>query len=127
MERRTVGKYGLNQSILNIFIQFTGTGWVARWGQYSNEPNETYVAIDKLMEIHDPIITVDECNKRIRDQGFKEVTDTDLLTSTREENNKGVCRGDWGSPLFLIKNESYMVQVGIFSVSSVFQEMRLRR
>ena len=93
---------------------------MAAWGQYSGKLNETYVPIDNLTEVHNPIITTDECNKIIHDEGFKHITLTDLVVCTRSENNMDICRGDWGAPLFLIKNESYMVQVGILSFRPVY-------
>ena len=101
-------------------VKFTGTAWVAGWGQYSSVPNEPYVPIDKLMEVHNPIITIDECNKRIHDGGFKDIWLTDLAICTRDDENMGVCWYDWGAPLFLIKNESYMVQIGIFNVRPLY-------
>ena len=73
------------------------------------------------MEVNNPIITLEECNKRIHDYGIPYITISDLAMCTRQEGNKGVCWSDWGAPLLLIKNESYVVQVGLFSVRPVYQ------
>ena len=46
---------------------------------------------------------------------------TDLYICTNETNGKGSCIGDMGCPLFLLKNESYMIQVGITSFLPAYQ------
>ena len=60
-------------------------------------------------------MTNEECDKYVKTlRPYYEITK--LITCTRYVDRMGWCVGDNGAPLFMIKNESYMVQVGIASV-----------
>ena len=97
-----------------VGFNLIGTAWIASWGARYPSKNES-VRNYRLTEIDIPIIALDECNERLKTQGNAKLQVTDLTLCTLEGGIKGVCFLDWGAPLFLIKNESYMVQVGIFS------------
>ena len=71
--------------------------------------------VREMREIHVPIVTNEECNKWLKDLKFGEYVN-DLQMCTRQVDGMSWCWHDWGGPLFLIKNASYMVQVGITSL-----------
>ena len=73
-----------------------------------------------MKEIDIEINTLEKCNQRLEEQG-RDIKLTDLYLCTNETDGKGACLGDFGSPLFLIKNESYMVQVGMFTLKPTYQ------
>ena len=110
----------MKSQVHSITFYITGTGWVASWG-IRDEPGSS-ARNHRLMEVDNPIITLEECNKFIHETGKTRVTVTDLAMCIRDEPGKGVCWFDWGAALLLIMNESYMVQVGIFSVRPIYQE-----
>ena len=87
-----------------------GTAWIAGWGDTPN--------VSRLTEVSTPIVTNEECTAWIRQlfPSYKNLTLTKLITCTRYAEQTGLCCGDWGAPLFIVKNESYVVQVGIASV-----------
>ena len=75
----------------------------------------------RLYEIDTEINTLQKCNERLKEVGRPYINLTDLYMCTNETNGKGNCNGDMGCPLFLIKNESYTVQVGITSFLPAYQ------
>ena len=99
-----------------------GTGWIAGRGFRNPQENDTYnyVPNNNLTEIHSPIVTNEECNQWLKKFGRPNYQVSKLITCTRQERNSGWCWNDQGAPLFLIKNESYMVQVGIASVRPAY-------
>ena len=93
-----------------------GTGWIPGFGEQSDgSPGGGAIATGRLYEVQNPIVTNEECNKWLEYVKIG-LRVTNLLTCTRQIDKMGWCWRDWGSPLFLIKNESYMVQVGIASI-----------
>ena len=83
--------------------------------------NMTSYPRHRLEEIETEINTIQKCNQRLKEVGRPNVQLTDLYMCTNETNGRGACIGDQGCPLFLIKNESYMVQVGIMSFRPAYQ------
>ena len=82
-----------------------GTGWIAGW---------SYGDV-RLKEVYNPLVTNEECDKWLKTiRPWYEITK--LAFCSRYVDGMGWCQGDYGVPLFLIKNESYMVQIGIASV-----------
>ena len=99
----------------------TGTAWVPGWGPLRRLNNGSSVRDYRLREVDTEINTLEKCNQRLIEHGRPNIKLTDLYLCTNETGRKGVCIGDEGSPLFLIKNESYMVQVGIFISRPAYQ------
>ena len=91
-----------------------GAGWIAGWG---SQPPSVF----RLTEVSNPIVTNEECDAWLKKFVDPDVGITKLITCTRYPKRKGWCWGDYGAPLFLIKNESYMVQVGIASARPKFK------
>ena len=82
-----------------------GTGWMAAW---------SYGDV-RLKEIYNPLVTNEVCQKWLKTlRPHYEITK--LVFCARYIDRMGWCVGDYGAPLFFIKNESYMVQIGIASV-----------
>ena len=69
----------------------------------------------EMREVHIPIVNNEECNKWLKDMKYGQYVN-ELQMCTRQVQGMIWCWGDYGSPLFLIKNESYTVQVGITSI-----------
>ena len=109
-----------------------GTGWIAGWG-YRNERVTATVNIsrasddfrflsnDRPREIDTELSTIEKCNQRFAEIGLSHRV-TNLYLCTLEKKGKGICWGDRGAPLFLIKDGSHMVQVGIAGTRPNFRE-----
>ena len=96
-----------------------GLGWIPGFGDRAKGIGGNSQPTDRLYEAQNPIVTNQECNKWLEDTKFG-LRVTNLLTCTRQVDKMGWCWYDYGSPLFLIKNESYMVQVGIASIRPLY-------
>ena len=97
-----------------------GTAWIAGWGERGPYGNTSGVNF-RMVEADNEINTNEKCNARLKEVGRPYIKLTDLFMCTNETNGKGACPGDMGVPLFLIKNESYMVQVGIYNTHPAYQ------
>ena len=76
---------------------------------------------NQMMEIDTEINTNQKCNQRLKEVGRPYINLTDSYLCTNETNGKGACYGDYGCPLFSIKNEYNMVQIGIWSFRPAYQ------
>ena len=98
----------------NSSVHCVVAGWIPGWGHKGQEPGPNIN--NEMKEVELPVVTNEECNKWLEDSRYPGGRVNDLQICTRNPKGKGWCLFDGGAPLFLIKNESYMIQIGLASV-----------
>ena len=122
-ENKDSGVINMEVEFGDLFFRTAGTAWLPGWGPIRRIGNGSSIFDYRLRELDCEINTLEKCHQRLKEHGRPNIKLTDLYLCTNETGEKraGACLGDWGSPLFLIKNESYMVQVGIFVARPAYQ------
>ena len=96
-----------------------GIGWIPGFGEQADGSAGGSKGTGRLYEVQNRIVTNQDCNKWLKDTNFG-LGVHDLLMCTQQADNMGWCWRDGGTPVFLIKNESYMVQMGIASIRPLY-------